>query len=170
MKTVFMGVFLACSVTACGADSHDADHTGHADHEQSADSDQAELDDDFKGCPEGIPPFEPGLEAEGRHFTLKLMAAKPTEPERYRNDWTVEVRAADGTPAGDAEITRGQTFMHIHGHDGRVQPKLKALDEPGHFEVDSLNFTMRGPWEVRLWVRSPSVDEELDVFHVCVAK
>ena len=132
-------------VAACGGDDGDTesaespDHGDHADHE---------LDDDFKGCPEGIPAFEPGLEAAGEHYSLKLIAAKPTEPERYRNDWTVEVRSADGAPASDAEITRGQTFMPVHGHDGRVQPKLKALSEPGQFAVDSLNFTMRGPWEV----------------------
>jgi hypothetical protein len=176
MKTLFACVFLACSSAACGGDAGDPpseegpvppfDPT-RTDHEHDTD---VQLDDDFKGCPEGIPVFEPGLEASGEHFTLKLIAAVPSEPERYRNDWTVEVRAVDGAPAPDAEITRGQTFMPVHGHDGRVKPKMKALSEPGQFEVDGLNFTMRGPWEVRLWLRSPSVDEELEVFHVCVAK
>jgi hypothetical protein len=159
---------MAYGVAACGGDAGnaDADDTEHSDDHGS----EAALDDDFKGCPEGIPPFEPGLRVAGVHFALKLIAADPTEPERYRNDWTVEVSAADGAPAPDAEIIRGQTFMPVHGHDGRVQPKMKALPEPGQFEVDGLNFTMRGPWEVRLWLRSPVVNEELETFHVCVAK
>jgi hypothetical protein len=60
--------------------------------------------------------------------------------------------------------------MPVHGHDGRVQPKLTALEAPGQFEVDRLNFTMRGPWEVRFWLRAESGAEDLVVFDVCVAK
>lgn len=50
--------------------------------------------------------------------------------------------------------------MPIHGHDGRVQPKMTALAEPGQFQVDRLNFIMRGPWEVRLWLRSSALESE----------
>lgn len=124
-----------------------------------------EADDDFKGCPEDIPPFGPGLFASSDHFAATLRSAMPVEPERYsRNRWEVELSASDAT------ITHGQTFMPIHGHDGRVEPQITALSEPGGFLVDRLNFTMRGPWEVRLWLSAPGVNEELAVFHICVSK
>ncbi|MET0389059.1 MAG: FixH family protein [Polyangiales bacterium] len=147
-------------LAACG-DEPDVMHV----HGSAADS-----DDDFKGCPADGPRFEPGFSAAGQHFALQLVAAEPIEPERYNNRWTVDVRALDGTTPPDAEIIRGQTFMPIHGHDGRIEPDVTALTEPGRFEIDRLSFTMRGPWEVRLWLASPAVAEERVVFNVCVAK
>jgi hypothetical protein len=126
----------------------------HAEHDEDHDGIVAdELDDDFHGCPDGIPAFELGLQAAGEHVRLKLIAAMPAEPERYLNDWIVEVSALDGSPAPDALITRGETFMPVHGHDGRVQPQMKALAKPGQFQVNRLNFTMRGPWLVARPIR-----------------
>lgn len=130
----------------------------------------ADDEDDFKGCPEGIPSFAPGLQTMGEHLAVKVIAAVPEEPERYLNEWTVELDAPDGTPAPDAEIERAETFMPVHGHDGRVQPQMTALSEPGQFRVDRLNFTMRGPWQVRLWLRSDALEDDYVVFDVCVAK
>jgi hypothetical protein len=124
----------------------------------SADAEEA-IDDDFQGCPAGISAFGPGLTATGKQHTLKLVSAEPAEPERYRNDWVVELDPAD------AQIVRAQTFMPVHGHDGRVDPQLTVL-EPGKISVERLNFTMRGPWEVRLWL-SP---DDYVVFNVCVAR
>jgi hypothetical protein len=60
--------------------------------------------------------------------------------------------------------------MPLHGHDGRVEPGVKALATAGQFQVDRLNFSMRGPWEVRLWLDSASVAEDRLVFQVCVTK
>ena len=128
-----------------------------------------ELDDDFKGCPEGIADFGPGLRAEGKQFALEVVSALPAEPERYRNDWTVVWSALEGEQS-TAEITRAQTFMPIHGHDGRVEPEIDALPMSKQIAVSDLNFTMRGPWEVRFWLRSPAVEDDYVVFKVCVAK
>ncbi|MDD9941227.1 MAG: hypothetical protein OXU20_09330 [Myxococcales bacterium] len=125
--------------------------------------------DDFQGCPEETPEFGPGLRAEGNHFGISVVAATPTEPERYINHWTVEVYALDASHLAEVEIVRGETFMPIHGHDGRVQPQMTALKELGRFEVDRLNFTMRGPWEVRFWLGSASLEDYV-VFEVCVAR
>jgi hypothetical protein len=110
------------------------------------------------------------LRAEGTQLAVSLISATPAEPERYGNDWSVAVRMRDGSPAPGAQILRGQTFMPIHGHDGRVEPALEALATPGDFQVNHLHFSMRGPWEVRLWLRASSVQEDYVVFHVCVAK
>jgi len=125
---------------------------------------QAQLDDDFKGCPAGLPEFMPGLEVDNARHKITLVAAQPTEPERYENDWVVELSPPE------AVLLRGQTFMPIHGHDGRVEPAVEPLSSPGQFALERLNFTMRGPWEVRLWVSSAGATEQLLVLNVCVAK
>ena len=156
MNTLVVSVLWLIGSAACSGDEdlgneHDAQHG-------------AEPEDDFKGCPPEVPVFGPGLEAEGEPHRVRLISAQPVEPERYRNDWVVEL-----TPP-DAQLVRGQTFMPVHGHDGRVQPEFKALAQPGQFAIERLNFTMRGPWEVRLWLSSPAAAEEYVVFDVCVAK
>jgi hypothetical protein len=141
----------ACSGAAEAGTEHDA---AHAEHEQ----------DDFKGCPAEIPAFAPGLQAMGKRYSVKLVSAEPAEPERYENDWVVELGSAE------TEIVRAQTFMPVHGHDGRVEPELTTLASPDQWSIARLNFTMRGPWEVRLWLRGAPMEEDYAVFHVCVAK
>jgi hypothetical protein len=175
MTTARFAIVLACSVAcACGSDSDDAAHDvehGGAEHSHDPGTGLDAEDADFKGCPAGIPTVAPGLQAGGKQFAMKVIAAMPAEPERYANSWTVELTARDGSsPALDARIDHGQTFMPIHGHDGRVVPSSTSLAEPAQFEVDRLNFTMRGPWEVRFWLKSPSVSEDYVVFNVCVAQ
>lgn len=153
MRNAMVWLLLGVSVAACG---------GEADESEAPSQD--ELEDDFKGCPTELAAFTPGLQVEDAHHTAKLVSAQPTEPERYENHWVVEL-----TPA-EAVVVRGQTFMPIHGHDGRVAPAVKPLPSPGQFAIERLSFTMRGPWEVRLWVSSAAATERLLVFHVCVAK
>lgn len=166
----------AAWLTGCGANGAQSDATTPAADAFQADAasptqDTSDvLDDDFEGCAEDIPGFEPGLRAVGDHLEAKLLTATPAQPERYLNEWTMALRMPDGSAASGAEITRAQTFMPIHGHDGRVQPEPVALAEPGHIELDRLNFTMRGPWEVRLWVQLESGEEDYLVFHVCVTR
>ena len=141
------------SVVACGGEADESDAQS-----------QQELDDDFKGCPPELPVFGPGLEVESGKYKITLISAQPAEPERYENDWVVELNPPE------AVLVRGQTFMPIHGHDGRVEPAVKPAFSPGQLAIERLNFTMRGPWEVRLWVSSAGATEQLLVFNVCVAK
>jgi hypothetical protein len=168
VKLALTIVLLVCGLLACedDADVHDAD----ASSRRSDGGRDAGAEDDFKGCPDGFANVAPGLQTAGELLALKVTAASPEEPERYINRWTVELTEPSGSPAPDAEIVRGQTFMPVHGHDGRVEPRMTALSEPARFEVDRLNFTMRGPWEVRLWLRSGSGADDYAVFEVCVAK
>jgi len=127
-------------------------------------------DDDFKGCPPGVPRFEPGLYAAGKHYEVKLLSAMPQAPERYSNSWSVELALLDGTAAADAQIVRSQTFMPVHGHDGRVVPVVTALANPAEFQVDHITFTMRGPWEARFWISGDQAQEDNVVLHVCIEK
>jgi hypothetical protein len=153
MRYAVIWLLLASGAVACGDEADESDAQS-----------QEELDDDFKGCPPELPVFGPGLEVENALHKITLISAQPAEPERYENDWIVELSPPD------AVLVRGQTFMPIHGHDGRVEPALKPLSSSGQFAVERLNFTMRGPWEVRLWASSAGATEQLLVFNVCVAK
>jgi hypothetical protein len=174
VKTALRIVLLVCGLPGCGDDDHQDRQDRQVDAAHSA-ADDAHVpvdaeDDDFKGCPDGIPNVAPGLQTTGELLAVKVVAAMPAEPERYINRWSVELSSLSGSPDPDAEIVRGQTFMPVHGHDGRVEPRMTALSEPAQFQVDGLNFTMRGPWEVRFWLRSGSGDDDYVVFDVCVAK
>lgn len=158
---------LACWLIACGGNAAGGSTAGT----QGVGDASVEEDDDFKGCPADIPALAPGVRAAGDHYALQLLAATPDQPERYMdNDWTVALTTLNGSSAADAQIVRGQTFMPIHGHDGRVEPNIMPLAMPQQFQVKRLNFSMRGPWEVRLWLHSATVDEDYLVFRVCVAK
>jgi hypothetical protein len=107
---------LSLAATSCVDSAQDAGHEHAAELE----------DDDFKGCPTDIPVFEPGSRAQGEHFALRVLSALPNEPERYTNTWNVELTALAGKNT-KAQITRGRTFMPVHGHDGRVEPSIRPL-------------------------------------------
>lgn len=170
MRRYHRTIVLACCLAACQGSAAEGGTRGSITGDAAVSTDEQD-DDDFQGCPAEIPALMPGQRATGDHFALQLLAATPDQPERYTdNDWTVALTALDGSSAPDAQIVRGQTFMPIHGHDGRVDPTFKPLATPGQFDVGRLNFSMRGPWEVRLWLHSSSVDEDYVVFQVCVAK
>lgn len=160
-----LAVALALYAAACGSDTADDEHED-ATHAHDLDAEDA----DFRGCASGIPTSAPGLVAVGRQLGVRVVEATPAELERYANSWIVELTTRDGSPALDARIERGQTFMPVHGHDGRVVPTAAALAQPARFQVDRLNFTMRGPWEVRLWLQAPAVAEDYVVVNVCIAK
>lgn len=169
--TSLLRCVLAAGLFGCTSDASEAVGNDHeAAHVHPGDSDSMDMEDDFKGCPESIPAFEPGLLAKGKHFAVKVLSSMPTEPERYTNNWQVELDTLDGSAAADARIEKSQTFMPIHGHDGMVVPEITALASPGQFSVDRLTFTMRGAWEARFWLRGAGVDEDYIVLHVCVAK
>jgi hypothetical protein len=87
----------------------------------------------------------------------RLIDAQHVPPQRFSNDWTIELMKADGTPLDDAEIVKACAFMPVHGH-GLPPKDVKDLGQ-GRFLLDRLNFSMRGPWEVQLSVNSPSVPE-----------
>jgi hypothetical protein len=113
-------------------------------------------------CPDNIPEFfagdTSGMEVMGDNMEIKarLIAADPAPPQRFRNDWTVELMTPDGAPLEDAEIVKACAFMPVHGH-GLGPRAITPGDGPGRFNLEGLNLSMRGPWEVQLAVESASV-------------
>ena len=120
-------------------------------------------------CPNDIPYFTRGVVAAGESGVLRalLVDATPSSPSMFLNVWTLEIQTADGVGEGDAEVTRLETFMPVHGHPGQPAATAEPLSEPGRYRAE-LHFTMRGPWEVRLDVASPSAGSDHFVFQVCV--
>jgi hypothetical protein len=158
----------------CGGDNAAGDAKPDAAAEPSQ-PDAGSYDDEeaaFMGCPDTTPAFSLGMQAKGRdgHIVAALIEASNAPPLRFLNDWTIELRDAAGTPLSDVSIKSARPFMPVHGHDGNVQPTVKPLAAPGRFAIDSLNFNMRGPWEIQLSLHAPSVGDDYVVFQICVAE
>lgn len=151
---------------SCGSDGAPST-TAEADASTPSEGDAA----DYRGC-EGLAPFELGMQAtsDGGELRAELLAATPAPPARYRNDWTVQLRAADGSVLADGAITHARTFMPLHGHDGGIVPVITSLKEPGQVRIERLNLSMRGAWEIQLTVSAPGVGEDRIVFHVCAVE
>ena len=166
--------FLLVGLTACGGDAPaaemaDAGVDEDAGEEVAADG---EVEAQFEGCPDSVPPFALGMQArvvEGR-IHAKLVTASPAPPMRYLNDWTVALTDADGEALEDVRIESARPFMPVHGHDGNLEPTLRAASDPGTFSIADLNLFMRGPWEIQLRVHSDSAGDGYVVFDVCVAE
>jgi hypothetical protein len=168
-RRLILAVFL---LAACGG-GDDAEPASDAAVDAALDDTQPDAEEaEFVGCPDNIPAFALGMKAQGKQgkLTAKLISASREPPLRYLNDWTVELGDAAGEALEDATIHTALPFMPIHGHDGNVKPVVKKLSQPGRFAVNGLNFNMRGPWEVRLSLRSPSAGDDDVVFEICVAE
>ena len=120
-------------------------------------------------CPNDVPYFSTGGVSAGESGVLRasLVNATPSSPARFLNVWTLEFQTADGVAADDAEVTQIETFMPVHGHPGQPAATAEPRSEPGRYRAE-LHFTMRGPWQVRLDVASPSAGSDHFVFEVCV--
>jgi hypothetical protein len=126
---------------------------------------------DYAGCPSTISELAPGLVATGamERSKVRLIAADPMPAAKYLNEWTLSLEDLDGAALPDAAITRLETFMPVHGHPGQPPAEAFPLESAGTVRAE-LHFTMRGPWEVRLDVASPSRGSDQVVFDVCVTE
>ena len=122
-------------------------------------------------CGSDIPTFKIGLKADGEsgNYSASIADATPSPPRQYFNAWSVDFLDKDGNPATDIAIDKARTWMPAHRHDGFVTPKWTEADDPGHFDVEKLNFWMIGPWEAQFTVTGPAGSDYV-VFRVCVTK
>jgi hypothetical protein len=84
--------------------------------------------------------------------------------------WVLDFAQADGgAPITDLVDVESYTWMPVHGHNGNFKPKMTALSPPGRYQFKGFNFTMRGPWQVKMDVSSKNLgQEDLVQFDVCV--
>lgn len=85
-------------------------------------------------------------------FEVRLLDSDQAPPPRKGyNTWTIAVRdATTGEPAVDATISWACAWMDVHGHG--TNPKMVEALGDGNFRLVKQNFSMTGPWLVRLWV------------------
>ena len=155
------------AAAACDDNGTEADAMRH-ERDSGVQSDE---DAGAAPCPPETPEFRIGLEAQGEDgfVSARLVEAAPAPPQKYLNDWTVDLETLGGAALDDGEITMARSFMPVHGHDGTFPPVITPLDEAGRFQVDDLNLWMRGPWQIQLWVSSQSAGgDDYIVFNVCI--
>jgi hypothetical protein len=96
----------------------------------------------------------------------KFVLSDPSPPERYNNDWTIDFTTADGTPVTDLSMMKtSQTWMPYHGHGWRATSV--PMSEPGRYKV-TLNFNMRGYFQIKLETMSANLGAEEIVFDYCL--
>lgn len=155
-QLLWMAAIAVALGNACTGDDDDDHDDGHGNGDQH-DAGHADPDEEVR-CPDDIPEFfagpTTGIEAIGENGEVmaRLIGADRVPPRKFLNTWTVELMDADGSPLQDVEIVKACAFMPVHGHGLPPLKGIKALEEPGRFDLTQLNFTMRGPWEVQLAV------------------
>jgi hypothetical protein len=144
------GAAIGCLIVLLAGCSKSDDGDG----EGAADASPADVK-----CPDTLPDFtatpESGLEAdEVTHHSLRVRVTSANQIPPLKgtdNTWTIQFMDRDGAPLDDVEVAAACTRMpppHTHG-----TPPLngvKALDQPGQFQLGFLNFIMDGVWQVQL--------------------
>ncbi|MFT3925879.1 MAG: FixH family protein [Myxococcales bacterium] len=159
------------TLSACGDDHVPVDGHDHDAHvHEDAGSDASYPD---TPCDPKLPPLMVGTEQLGNQTMRvkgKVVSSDPLPLLKGRADWVVDFTTADGgVPLTDLEFIDVYTYMPVHGHQGNFKPKAKPLEQPGRYEFDGFNFTMRGPWQVRFELTSPKAGgDDYLIFDVCV--
>jgi hypothetical protein len=104
---------------------------------------------------------------EQGHVTAFIRQATPLPPQRYDNAWTLGFENGQGAALLDVEVTAIQSYMPVHGHDGRPPATVEKTGQAGEV-LASLNFSMRGYWEVRIHASSPTAGDDDLVFKLCL--
>jgi hypothetical protein len=161
-ETLAIAAAMSCVLSACPSSSTSKDAG-------KAKPDAGVGDDAGTYCPADSPVFRVPMEAVGdkMRITARLISAKPEPPERYFNDWTVELVDSSGNPVEDVELTQVQTYMTVHRH-GVLAKQITKLGDPARFEVKDVDMFMRGPWEIRFTVTSASAGDDYIVFNHCL--
>lgn len=136
------------AVGACGSGSDstaDSSTAGAAGEEAPKASEQ---------CPASFPEFTTGpagLTATDAATGIKVRIDNaPKPPERSFNDWKIVVTDASGAALPNAQLSWACAFMEVHGHG--TNPKKVESAGNGVFNLQQQNFSMYGPWQVRLWI------------------
>lgn len=123
----------------------------------------------YVACPENTPELAVGAVFSGQEgrVQVELTAASHLPARKYRNEWVLELLDADSRPIDDAVVARFEAFMPVHGHFSRPPAEIAERDHPGDVDA-TIYFTMRGPWEVQMEVRSAAAGDDYVVLDVCV--
>lgn len=99
-------------------------------------------------CPDTFPRITPGVTKAG-NVTVKVVSLTPRPPrQKVQNDWEIEITDDTGAPVVGARLLNPDSWMEVHRHSGKRPPVVQPLETPGHYLLDNIDFSMRGPWEV----------------------
>jgi len=116
---------------------------------------------DDADCPDDLPELFINMEMTGASGLIK---AKVKDADQvplgwYHNDWVVLFTGPNDEPLDGLTMTEASTWMPVHGHGGGQVPTIMPLED-GEFDVDGLNITMGGPWQVIFKMEATDGDGE----------
>lgn len=116
----------------------------------------------------GCETFSAGLTQLGDQGVVSVVieSSMPAPPERGNNDWTIQLLDANGAPISDATV--GITpFMPKHGHGSSVKAAITPLGD-GRYDLNPVNFSMAGVWEVTIDVELAGGATDQTMFELCI--
>jgi hypothetical protein len=112
-------------------------------------------------CPDNVPELFIDMEQTGASGLIKgrVQNAEPVPLGWYHNDWVVLFTGPNDEPLDELTMTEASTWMPVHGHGGGQVPTIMPLED-GKFDVDGLNITMGGPWQIIFEMEATNGDGE----------
>jgi len=170
----FLALALGASLASvgCGEDTSGDKADGalngkDGEHDAHHHPDAGEEEEDVPCTPE-YPAYSDGMTAKAGDLTVRLVSVSPEPPRQQTpNNWALEVVDAAGKPVSGVTIDTPDSFMKVHNHHGRTQPKVVVESEPGRVKLNAIDFKMRGPWWVTFNVASGGKTNEAK-FWICV--
>lgn len=160
-------IFGALAVLTLSACPSDDEPPFVAPEEDAGDTPFAPAD-----CPDELPELFIGIEATGASELIKgeVLEADKIPLGWFHNDWVVRFTGPDGEPLEDVMMTKASTWMPVHGHGGGQTPTIMPLED-GEFDVDGLNISMGGPWQIIFEMEATNAEGEtvsdIVTFNLC---
>jgi hypothetical protein len=151
--TLALAFAVSAIVIGCKSSGDDDDSaTAMEDAGQSSDG-----TDRCKGSPQLVVGPEDGLTAmgENKQIQVRVLDADNVPPTKYYNTWTVQFLDAQGKPLDDVTIDKVCAYMPVHMH-GSPPTKITQQSDASMFELENLNLSMPGPWEIQFAISSPN--------------
>lgn len=155
---------------ACGDDApaEDHEHDETHDHDAAAADTDDQLDEEVP-CDANYPSFTAGMSVKAGAYTVKLQSITPAPPrQKVKNNWVLQILDASGQPASGLTFTNASSYMPVHRHGGNRTPVGVAAAEAGSYQLNDIDFIMRGPWQVLFDVQQGSDKIGTATIQICV--
>jgi hypothetical protein len=105
-------------------------------------------------------------ESETGAFSLEVEQAEPALMQVTDNEWTLNLRRADGAEVSGAAL-QIRPWMVEHNH---ASLKACVVDElgGGRYSAAPIHLQMPGLWEVRVEIAAPDAQPDRVLFEFCV--
>lgn len=102
----------------------------------------------------GATVYTAGIQARGKDglITVTLDDSNPAPPSVGNNDWTIDVKDAEGKPIAGAKV-QFYLWMPAHQHTSARNPIISDNSD-GSYDAKDVSFNMSGLWQVTVKVTS----------------